>query len=85
MIPIEVKAGKSGRLRSLHQFMNRSPHGIAVRMYAGPLEIQRLETPDGKRFHLLNMPYFLASAIHEYLDWMIKEVGFQGSRWRLDK
>ncbi len=75
VIPIEVKSGKTGRLRSLHQFMNRSPHEIAVRMYAGPLEIQRLSTPDGKTFQLLNMPYFLASVIHDYLDWMMKEVG----------
>jgi len=74
VIPIEIKSGKTGRLRSLHQFMNESPHGIAVRMYAGPLEIQRVKTPGRKWFHLLNMPYFLASSIYEYLDWMIKEI-----------
>ena len=70
VIPVEVKSGKAGRLRSLHQFMDRCPHGYAVRLYAGPLEMQKAATPKGKKFQLLNLPYFLASTIHRYLDWM---------------
>jgi len=66
-----IKSGKTGTLRSLHQFMDRCPHQYAVRLYAGPLEIQQAATPTGKRFCLLNLPYFLTSVIYGYLDWMM--------------
>lgn len=74
VVPVEVKSGKTGRLRSLHQFIERCPHHHAVRMYAGPLEIQQLSSLAGKRFYLLNLPYFLASAVHNYLEWMMAEI-----------
>lgn len=35
-IPIEVKSGKTGRLRSLHSFVERYRPPAAVRVYAGP-------------------------------------------------
>ena len=73
VVPVEVKSGKTGRLRSLFQFMDRCPHPYAVRLYAGPLEIQPARTLTGKEFYLLNMPYFLASRVHQYLDWMVAE------------
>ena len=73
-VPVEVKSGKTGRLRSLHLFMDRCPHPYAVRMYAGPLEIQRVTSLPGKDFYLLNLPYFLASAVHKYLDWMMRSI-----------
>ncbi len=74
VVPVEVKSGNTGRLRSLFQFMDRSPHGYAVRMYAGPLEIQQVMSPAGKKFYLLNLPYFLVSAVYQYLEWMMEEV-----------
>jgi hypothetical protein len=58
-------------LRSLHQFMDRCPHQYAVRLYAGPLEIQNTQTVSGKKFVLMNLPYFLASTVHRYFDWMM--------------
>lgn len=74
VIPVEVKSGKTGRLRSLFQFMDRCPHHYAVRMYAGPLEIQPVSSLAGKKFYLLNLPYFLVSAVHKYLEWMMEEI-----------
>jgi len=35
LIPIEVKSGAIGKLRSLHQYMDQAPHHIAVRVYQG--------------------------------------------------
>jgi hypothetical protein len=67
IIPVEVKAGKTGTLRSLHQFMNDSNAPCAVRLYAGNLEITDSITPAGKRFKLLNLPYPLAAKIKDYL------------------
>jgi hypothetical protein len=73
LIPIEVKSGKEGKLRSLHQFMEEAPHLLAVRLYAGHLNITTAKTPTGKKYHLLNMPYFLASQIENYLPWFAEK------------
>lgn len=74
VIPVEVKAGTSGKLRSLLQFMDHAPHPYAVRMYAGPLQVHHAKTLAGKPFFLLNLPYFLASRLQEYLGWFINQV-----------
>lgn len=74
-VPVEVKAGSAGSLRSLHQFVNRCPHPYAVRMHAGPLDLQSLTTHEGKAFFLLNLPYFLAGQLEEYIDWAIQKSG----------
>ncbi len=69
LIPIEVKSGSSGRLRSLHEFIDKCPHKFAVRIYGGKLSIDELSTSKGKKYKLLNLPYFLSCWIKEYLDW----------------
>lgn len=70
VVPVEVKAGASGALRSLHVFMDRAPHPYAVRLYAGPLKVEQHTTPKGTKFTLLNLPYFLATRLDTYLDWL---------------
>jgi hypothetical protein len=70
-IPIEVKSGKAGSLRSLHQFVNESIHPYAVRLHDGGFEITAARTPEGKSYRLLNLPYFLAGRIHDYLGLLI--------------
>lgn len=74
LIPIEVKAGKEGTLRSLHQFMDESDLTFAIRFYSGELKITDVETPKGKNFKLLNLPYFLATQIDGYLNWFQQEI-----------
>ncbi len=71
VIPVEVKSAATGRLRSLHQFMDRAPHKYAVRIYSGPLEINQIKTFNGKEFLLLNLPFYLTGSIAECLKWMI--------------
>jgi predicted AAA+ superfamily ATPase len=73
LIPIEVKSGSTGSLRSLAMFMDMAPHNIAVRLYAGEIMISTITTPGGKEVHLLNLPYYLVSQIEGYLDWLEKE------------
>jgi uncharacterized protein len=70
-VPVETKSGKTGSLRSLHQFMDRCPHHFAARLYSGPPRVEQAVTPAGKSFRLLNLPYFLASQIPRYLDRMM--------------
>jgi uncharacterized protein len=71
-IPVEVKSGASGKLRSLHQFMEQTNHNLAVRFYSGNFSVEEVKTPGGKSFRLLNLPYFLVSQIKNYLNWMMR-------------
>ncbi len=66
-VPVVVRSGEPGRLRSLHQFIDASPHPFAVRLSSEKLEIRQGFTLKKKRFFLLNLPYFLASRISEHL------------------
>jgi hypothetical protein len=71
-IPVEIKSGATGSLRSLHQFIDACDHGFVVRIYGGELKIEETMTPAGKPYKLLNLPYYLGTKIKEYLDWFVK-------------
>jgi len=73
LIPIEVKSGKNGSLKSLHLFMDEAPHDMAIRFYSEGLHLTEITTPAGKSFHLLSLPYYLASQTKEYINWLKKE------------
>lgn len=73
LIPIEVKSGKVGTLKSLHSYMDIAPHDFAIRVYAGELNIRDAITQKGKTYKLLNLPYFLVSQIEKYIDWFINK------------
>jgi hypothetical protein len=72
IIPIEVKSGASGSLRSLHSYMDLAPHDIAIRFYVGVLQITDAITPNGKNYQILNLPYFLGSQIENYISWFMQ-------------
>jgi len=74
LVPIEVKAGATGKMRSLFQFMEMAPHALAVRLYAGELLVSTVQTPNGKPFYLLNLPYYLVSQLPAYLTWLEGEI-----------
>ena len=61
VIPIEIKSGKVGTLRSLHQFIDRSNHPYAMRIYAGEYNLTETKTPGGTPYRLINIPYYLGS------------------------
>lgn len=67
IIPIEVKSGATGRLRSLHSFMDLYKGEVAVRLYAGEISRNSVETLKGKHYTLVNLPYYLTGKIGEYL------------------
>ena len=68
MIPVEIKSGKSGKMRSLLQFLDMSEISVAVRFYAGQFQIEEHKTLNGKPFKLINIPYFLAGKLYKYLE-----------------
>lgn len=67
LIPIEVKSGSIGKLRSLHFFMDNAPHSVAVRVYQGEYLVQKAKTIAGKEFTLLNLPFYLVHRIEREL------------------
>lgn len=71
VIPIEIKSGSDGTLKSLHQFIENCNHSYAVRMYGGKFEIVRTKTPGGKPYLLMNMPYYLGTKIPKCLAYFI--------------
>ena len=70
VIPVEVKAGASGSLKSLHEFINRSDCDLAVRLHAGPPSRQVIRTAAGRECTLLDLPYFLAAKVRAHVDWV---------------
>lgn len=66
VIPIEIKSGAAGKLKSLHLFMDTSPHSIAIRLYRGSPEKTECRTSGGRPYTLLNLPYFLAGRIEAW-------------------
>ncbi len=70
LIPVEIKSGATGKLKSLHQFMDQASHSMAVRFHGGGYSISKVTTPAGKKFILLNLPYYLCSQIENYLPWL---------------
>ncbi|MGB3078435.1 MAG: AAA family ATPase [Saprospiraceae bacterium] len=74
LIPVETKSGAEGRLRSLHLYMDLAPHNMAIRFYAGQMQLTEATTPSGKKYKLLNLPYYLVSQLDKYLVWFQSEV-----------
>ena len=68
VIPIEVKSGHNAKLRSLHLFMDEAPHNIAVRVWSQPFSIDEAKTHSGKRFKLINLPFYYLGVLENILN-----------------
>ncbi len=71
VIPIEIKSGSAGKLRSLHQFVDQSSHPYAIRMYAGKFTVEQHKTPRGKPYLLMNLPYYLGTQLINYINYFV--------------
>lgn len=72
IIPIEIKSGKEGKLKSLHQFVDRSNHPYAIRLYSGQFSVEEHITPMGKKPYLLmNLPYYLGTKLEDYVSYFV--------------
>jgi hypothetical protein len=67
IIPVEVKSGHNAHLKSIHQFMNETNHDIAIRVWSGNYHIDKVTTIYGKEFRLINLPFYLISALPHIL------------------
>lgn len=66
LIPIEVKSGKTGTLRSLYSFIDHSSNVFAIRLYSGKSKQEEVSTLLGKTFKLLHLPYYLSGQLPRY-------------------
>ena len=69
LVPVEVKSGSHGSLKSLHQFLHRSGTAFGIRICNRPPQVEDhlLNTPDGSRlrYKLLTIPFYLAFRLPE--------------------
>ena len=66
-IPVEVKSGHNSKLRSLHLFMDAAPHPWAIRVWSNPFSIDEVVTPCGKKWKLLNLPFYYIGVLDKVL------------------
>jgi uncharacterized protein len=67
IVPIEVKAGATGTLRSLHMMVAEKMLDLAIRVSSAPFQRRKLQTsvPVGtsRSFTLLSLPFYLVGEI----------------------
>ena len=68
LYPIEVKSGTNAHLRSLHVFMDNSNIDTAIRVWSNPYSVDKVKTPNGKEYRLINLPFYLIGNLHQVLD-----------------
>ncbi|MCC5849260.1 MAG: ATP-binding protein [Verrucomicrobia bacterium] len=71
ILPIEVKSGAAGSMKSLHQFMFDKNLSLAVRLDRNPPSRQTIQMAttqgDPVEYVLLNLPYYLVQRLPEML------------------
>ena len=69
LLPVEVKSGSQGSLKSLHQFLRQSRSELGIRIHPGPLRLDPVSVllPDGSelRYRLLSVPFYLVFRLDE--------------------
>lgn len=73
LIPVEIKSGSTGSLRSLHQFIDAADHPYAIRIYGGAFSIEKAITPNKTSYLLMNLPYYLGTQLPAYLTWLVQQ------------
>ena len=68
LYPIEVKSGTNAHLRSLQVFMDNSDTNIAIRIWSKPYSVDKVKTPKGKVFSLINLPFYLIGNLYKILE-----------------
>lgn len=71
ILPLEVKAGKTGTLRSLFQFLLEKKRRRAVRLHLGQPMREAIKLPGEERttVQLLSLPLYMAGQMDRFLAW----------------
>jgi uncharacterized protein len=72
VIPVEVKAGSTGSLKSLHQFMKQKGAGIAIRTNSDFPSLGPVQVADSQgsliEYKLLSIPFYLIGQLHRLIN-----------------
>lgn len=68
LVPLEVKSGKAGHMKSLNLFMEQSTCPLAIKIHSNSIYIQQLQRPDGTPFKLISLPFYLVPRLQEIID-----------------
>ena len=72
VVPVEIKSGSAGSMKSLHQFMAEKRFDIAVRcnIYQPAVENINVKTTLGQpvSYRLLSLPVYLTERLHELIE-----------------
>lgn len=67
IVPIEIKSGASGSMKSLHQFMHDKSLQVAVRLDTNPQSIMQVDLKttrgDAVKYALVSLPIYLAERL----------------------
>lgn len=78
VIPIEVKSGRTGTLKSLHFFMGTKQNDLGVRINSdSPSYVTvntKLSSGDPVQYQLLSLPFYLVGQLHRLLDDAFKDL-----------
>ena len=69
LMPIKIKSGTTGALKSLHQYIDQTKQKYAIRIYGGNFKVEESVTPNGTPFTLMNLPYYLGTKLPAYISW----------------
>ncbi len=71
IIPIEVKSGSTGGLKSLHSYMALKKKNLAVRINSEPLTFTpvqvKIHSGESVEYRLLSIPFYLTGQLHRLL------------------
>ncbi len=68
LLPIEVKSGSNAKIKSLHLYMEEAKNTFAVRFWNNPLSKDIVQLPSGKKYTLINVPYYYAECLETILE-----------------
>lgn len=71
ILPVEVKAGTTGSLKSLHEFMHQKGGKLAIRINSdlptlGPVDV-KTSRGERVRYTLLSLPFYLIGQLHRLI------------------
>lgn len=73
LIPIEIKSGTTGRLRSLHSFIDIAQQPHAVRISSAPLSVENIQTIQGRPYRLIHIPFYWAGDLDRILSSVLEK------------
>lgn len=75
VIPVAIRAGKTGTLRALHRFVHERKPPLAIRLHAGPPALDNVAArlPGGHvvTYRLISLPFYLAGQVRRFCrEWL---------------